>query len=251
MTISTTTRAFLSSSLLQTMWRATFSQRLKVGCAVGKHWPVADHASALSTSAQSLSPVPEAERSGKSSYVDRIRIEVQAGNGGSGCVAFWKSAAKGGPTAKYGHGNSCKMHGLTCLAHQLQESFSPLMAVTEVMVATLWYKLLQCELAASVHSSLTMHPAPLGSSKQHQTVSEFGLDVSCCCVQRVKSMGGLRQLQRAQPGGQGGSQKRVGRHGADRVIQVSAFPGSTAAGTAPRTRFIGHLLLLHKIRTRP
>ncbi|KAL3149982.1 hypothetical protein ABBQ38_013338, partial [Trebouxia sp. C0009 RCD-2024] len=36
----------------------------------------------------------------------------------------------------------------------------------------------------------------------------------------VKSMGGVRQLQRAQPGGQGGNQKRVGRHGADRVVQV-------------------------------
>ena len=33
-------------------------------------------------------------------------------------------------------------------------------------------------------------------------------------------MGGLKQLQRAQPGGQGGNQKRVGRHGTDRVIQV-------------------------------
>lgn len=106
------------------------------------------------------------------------------------------------------------------------------MAATEVMVAMLWYKLLQCELAASVHNMLTMHPAPLGS-KQHQLVSCFGLDVSCCCAQRVKSMGGLRQLQRAQPGGQGGSQKRVGRHGADRVIQASACPKSTTAGTAP------------------
>lgn len=106
------------------------------------------------------------------------------------------------------------------------------MAATEVMVATLWYKLLHCELAASVHNSLTMHPAPF-SSKQHQAVPGSGLDVSCCCVQRVKSMGGLRQLQRAQPGGQGGSQKRVGRHGADRVIQASACPELTAAGTAP------------------
>ena len=44
-------------------------------------------------------------------------------------------------------------------------------------------------------------------------------------------MGGLRQLQRAQPGGQGGSQKRVGRHGVDRVIQASVTHGLKAAYT--------------------
>ena len=36
----------------------------------------------------------------------------------------------------------------------------------------------------------------------------------------MKSMGGLRQLHHAQNGGPGGNQKKVGRHGADKVIQV-------------------------------
>ena len=40
-------------------------------------------------------------------------------------------------------------------------------------------------------------------------------------------MGGLRQLHRAKPGGPGGNQKKVGRHGADRIIQVGA--GATLA----------------------
>ena len=39
-------------------------------------------------------------------------------------------------------------------------------------------------------------------------------------VYRVKSMGGLRQLQRAGNGGPGGNQKKIGNHGADKVIQV-------------------------------
>lgn len=37
-------------------------------------------------------------------------------------------------------------------AHRVQESSSPLMAATEVMVAASWYKLLQRELAASAHN---------------------------------------------------------------------------------------------------
>lgn len=37
----------------------------------------------------------DTERTGKGHYVDRLRVELQAGRGGSGCVAFWKSAAKG------------------------------------------------------------------------------------------------------------------------------------------------------------
>lgn len=47
------------------------------------------------TAACRQTPVSVTERTGKSFYVDRIRVEVLAGNGGSGCVAFWKSAAKG------------------------------------------------------------------------------------------------------------------------------------------------------------
>ncbi len=47
------------------------------------------------TAACHQTPVEDTERTGKSFYVDRIRVEVLAGNGGSGCVAFWKSAAKG------------------------------------------------------------------------------------------------------------------------------------------------------------
>lgn len=35
-------------------------------------------------------------------------------------------------------------------------------------------------------------------------------------------MGGLRQLQRAENGGPGGNQKKIGKHGADKVIQVCA-----------------------------
>lgn len=46
-------------------------------------------AARFSTAAQ------DTERTGKSHYVDRLRVEIQAGRGGSGCVAFWKSAAKG------------------------------------------------------------------------------------------------------------------------------------------------------------
>ncbi len=49
----------------------------------------------LFTAACHQTPVSDTERTGKSFYVDRIRVEVLAGNGGSGCVAFWKSAAKG------------------------------------------------------------------------------------------------------------------------------------------------------------
>lgn len=59
-------------------------------------------------------------------------------------------------------------------------------------------------------------------TKQAQAGSGISsFNVPCGCVHRVKSMGGVRQLQRAQPGGQGGNQKRVGRHGADRVVQAS------------------------------
>ena len=39
--------------------------------------------------------IPTLERTGKRHYVDRLRVEIEAGRGGSGCVAFWRSAAKG------------------------------------------------------------------------------------------------------------------------------------------------------------
>ena len=37
---------------------------------------------------------------------------------------------------------------------------------------------------------------------------------------RVRSLGSLRQLQRAQNGGHGGAQKMVGRQGQSRILQV-------------------------------
>ena len=37
---------------------------------------------------------------------------------------------------------------------------------------------------------------------------------------RVRSLGSLRQLQRAQNGGHGGAQKMVGRQGQPRILQV-------------------------------
>ncbi len=40
-------------------------------------------------------------RGGKRSYVDRLRVVVQAGDGGAGCVTFWRSAAKGTQAALY------------------------------------------------------------------------------------------------------------------------------------------------------
>ena len=39
-------------------------------------------------------------------------------------------------------------------------------------------------------------------------------------------MGGLRQLQKAQAGGHGGPQKRIGKHGTDKVIQVGSIAAS-------------------------
>lgn len=39
-------------------------------------------------------PSPEEQRPDKT-YVDRLKVTVRAGNGGSGCVSFWRSAAKG------------------------------------------------------------------------------------------------------------------------------------------------------------
>ena len=65
-------------------------------------FPVAERLQSLQrsflTAACHQTPVSDTERTGKSFYVDRIRVEVLAGNGGSGCVAFWKSAAKGKAT---------------------------------------------------------------------------------------------------------------------------------------------------------
>ena len=90
-----TLQPFVSNSLFQPVWRTALSQNLLESLSGNKPCPLFEYYSAFSTSACYLSPVPETERSGKSSYVDRIRVEVQAGNGGSGCVAFWKSAAKG------------------------------------------------------------------------------------------------------------------------------------------------------------
>ena len=40
-------------------------------------------------------------RGGRRSYVDRLRVVVQAGHGGTGCVTFWRSAAKGTQPALY------------------------------------------------------------------------------------------------------------------------------------------------------
>ena len=40
-------------------------------------------------------------RGGKRSYVDRLRVVVQAGDGGTGCATFWRSAAKGTQRALY------------------------------------------------------------------------------------------------------------------------------------------------------
>lgn len=31
-------------------------------------------------------------------YVDRLKVTARAGDGGNGCVSFWKSAAKGRPS---------------------------------------------------------------------------------------------------------------------------------------------------------
>lgn len=107
------------------------------------------------------------EPTGKSSYIDRLRVEVRAGSGGSGCVAFWKSAAKG--------------------------KFQP----------------------------------PDGGNGGH------GGNVVVQASSTVKSLGGLRQLQKAQPGGQGGSQKRTGKHGTDKIMQVPL--GTVVHRVTPRT----------------
>lgn len=79
----------------------------------------------------------ETERTGKGHYVDRLRVEIQAGRGGSGCVAFWKSAAKG--TIMPETIRSLKLHiKSTILA---QANFNLLTAAMEAMVATLWSRL--------------------------------------------------------------------------------------------------------------
>ena len=110
------------SVLLDWHWHNSLPCNLLPSLAVGTDHPVSGHKAELFTSAWYRSSAPDAERSGKRSYVDRIRVQVQAGNGGSGCVAFWKSAAKGQPSTGRNTGQAANFFQLrshTNLTHLL------------------------------------------------------------------------------------------------------------------------------------
>ncbi len=105
---------------------------------------------------------------------------------------------------------ACEARAKPTLLICVQESSNPQMAALGAMAAMLWYRLLQRKLTAST---------------DYHTLQIRVLNNKChrWSVHRVKSMGGLRQLHRAQNGGPGGNQKKVGRHGADKVIQVCSL----------------------------
>ena len=69
------------------------------------------------------------------------------------------------------------------------------------------------------HMAAVSSPA-VSAIAQHVCLGKFEAITDHTQVCRVKGLGGLRQLQKAQAGGPGGSQKRIGKHGTDKLMQV-------------------------------